>query len=135
VSFIAGVVISAVAIAGITRLRDRWLVALGSLFTGVASIAWAILMWISATPCALSGTGLLTATTECPVQATHVVGAAILFISVPALLVGSGAGLVYAIDRSASAGRVFRIALLIAAALMLIWLLADIALPRVAPSD
>jgi hypothetical protein len=135
VGFIAVVVIAALSTAGITRLRARWLVALGSLFTALASVAWAILTWIAATPCALSGSGFLTPTSDCPVQATHVVSAAIFCLSIPALLVGSGAGLVYAADRNASAGRIFRIALLIAAALMLIWLVADIALPRVAPSD
>ena len=127
--FIAVVVIAALDTAGITRLRAGWLVALASLFTAVASIACAILMLISATPCALSGSGVLTPTGDCPVQTTHVVSAAILFLSVPALLVGSGAGLAYAADRNASAGRIFRTALLIAAVLMVIWLVADIALP------
>ena len=133
-AFIALVVIAALATASITRLRAGWPLVLGSLFTGVVSIPWAILIWVSATPCALSGDGFLTATGDCPVQTTHVVSA-VVFFSVPALLVGSGAGLAYAAGRSASAHRIFRSALLFAAALMLIWLVADIALPRVVPSD
>jgi hypothetical protein len=125
----------ALTVAIVSRSRARWTVAAGSTLTAVLTLAWGAFAWIAATPCALSGRGLLTATPQCPVQATHIVSAIIGLTGFAALLVGSIAGITYATDRGERSQRVFQVALLLGAALIVLWLASDLILPRAHPSD
>ena len=115
--------------------RVRWAVGVASGGGVLLTAAWALVVWLAATPCALSGRGILQATPQCPVQATHVVGLIVGGASCVALAAGVVAGIRYASRGDERALRLFRAALLVAAVLILVWLGADLSLPRNAPSD
>jgi hypothetical protein len=115
--------------------RVRWAVAVGSAGGAIITVGWALVVWLEATPCALSGHGLLKSTPQCPVQATHVIGLLVGLASCVALAVGVVGGVRYVRLGDPRALRLFRTALPIAALLILVWLGADLILPRNAPSD
>jgi hypothetical protein len=134
-AFVVAVVAIAWAVALATIPRVRWAVAVASAGGAILAIGWALLVWLEATPCGLSGRGILQATPQCPVQATHVVGLLSGGASCVALVVGVVGGVRYVRLGDQRALRLFRTALLVAAVLMLVWLAADLILPRNAPSD
>jgi hypothetical protein len=124
-----------VAAAVLAEARTAVLVAaLGWLFL---DLPYAFLVLLSATPCAFSGSGVLTPTTECPVQAIHVLSVVLGGCSVASVFVGCVGGFVYAQTGPAGGRRVFRIGLFTASGLFVALLaaVADLILPRQAPSD
>lgn len=118
-----------------SRARTRSLVAAASGCEAIVTCGWALIMGVAATPCALSGSGILEATPQCSVQATHIVSAILGGTSSLALLIGSVAGFLYAAGGQDRHRRGFRIALVAAALLILVWLVSDLVLPRHHPMD
>jgi hypothetical protein len=134
-AFIAGMLGVAWLAVAASALRGRWSVAIASCGGAIVTVGWTALVVLGATPCALSGRGILKATPECPVQATHVVGAIVGAASCITLAAGVVSGLLYARRGDARWQGLFRGALLLGAGLVIAWLAADLLLPRNAPSD
>ena len=119
----------------LSRSQARWQVTLAVVIEAVLTVAWTATVWIAATPCALSGKGILTPTVQCPLQATHVVSAVLGGAGCLTLVVTIGAGIQYVRAGDERAHRRFKVGLGLAAVLVLLWLGFDVLLPRTAPSD
>lgn len=134
-SAIAAVLGFAALTATITRLRSSWALVSASAVAAVGTVLWSLLMIAAATPCGLAGRGVLQSTAACPVQAIHYASALIGVASCLALCVGIIAALAYAVDQEPRTRRVFQVALLAAAILVLLWLGSNVILPRNHASD
>lgn len=118
------------------RAQTQTGVLIGAILWLLFDVVLGLAAVLAATPCGLiSGRGLLTPTGSCPVQATHIVSAILGGGAFLAVLVASGGGFAYVQTGRLTARQVFRFALLLALALILLWVLADGMLPRKAPSD
>jgi hypothetical protein len=110
-------------------------VLIGSVLALVFDVLWTIIVALFATPCAgWSSIGILEPTPECPVQATHIVSAVIGGTSCIAIYVAVAAGISCYLSGGTLMRRVFRGGLLVAAALIVVWLVLTIVLPRKAGS-
>lgn len=137
VLILVGVVaILTVAAAASLRARTERAVLAAAVSWLLAAVLLALLVVFDATPCGpLSGQGFLTASPQCPVQPVHIVDAVVGGSSFASLLCAGLTGLVYGEAGVLARRRTFRIALLVAMALLLALIAADVALPRQHPSD
>ena len=121
------------AIASVLRAPSKVLVASWALT--IPTLVWGAVVWVLATPCALSGRMILTPTPQCSVQATHVVNAVVGGASFLALVGGLVSGIRFGVRSADGAYRIYRVALLLAAVLILVALVSNAVLPRMHPSD
>jgi hypothetical protein len=119
----------------LTGLRVRWVVVTAALIEPFVALCWSVYIWFAATPCVRSGRGPLLPTTQCPVQATHVVSAVLGGVGCLMLWGATFAGFRYVDDREARSAKVFCAVVLVGSLLVLAWLVADAPLPRNHPSD
>src|SRR5438876_3013602 len=84
--------------AVILSLPDRrWMVVTAVALEAVVAAAWTLFVLFTAVPCGLSGRGILEPTPQCPVETGFVVRFVVGVPSCLALLVSTGAGLLYSI--------------------------------------
>ena len=115
----------------LSAIRARVAVLAASCVVALGTVPWALVAWLAATPCQLSGRGLLTPIEpQCPVQAAHVLAALAGGACTAALIVAFAGGFSYASGRDERRLRLFGNCLLAAAALVLLWLPTITVLPR-----
>jgi hypothetical protein len=131
---IAGVLLAATRAS--IRAETQTGVLLAAIGWMLLALVFAILVVFDATPCGpFSGQGVLQASSQCSVQPVHVIDAVAGGASFLAFVVADAGGFVYAQTGAITGRRTFRVALLIAIALMLVLFAADVSLPRQHPSD